>query len=63
MSITADTVVVGVRPQDISLDRFRDVLRAANSPAASTAGAAYIALGEIQVSIAFCLAVFHHEST
>ena len=62
MSVTADTVVVGVPAQDISLDLFRDVLKNANSPAAATAGAAYIALSQFPVSIAFCLAIFHHES-
>lgn len=63
MIVTPDTIVTGVAPRDISVDLFRRTLADANSPAASSAGAAYVALGDYQVSIAFTLAVFHHEST
>lgn len=61
--ITPDSVVVGVEPQDISLDRFLQVQRDAFSPAAASAGAAYVELAKLRVSIAFLLAVFGHEST
>lgn len=61
-TITADTVVVGVDPYDLSEERFRAVLTDAGSPAASESHAAYMVLGTQPVSIAFALAVFAHES-
>lgn len=62
VTVTGDTIVVGVAPNDIPLALFEQVQRDANSPAADAARDAYATLSSIQVSIAFCLAVFHHES-
>lgn len=61
--ITPDTVVASVIPQDIGADLFMQVLAEAGSPAWSSSLAAWGALAGLDVSIAFCLAVFHHEST
>lgn len=62
MVVTPDTIVTGVDPYDISEAKFYEILMQAGSPATSTAGDAYMLLGTMPVSIAFCLAVFHHES-
>jgi hypothetical protein len=61
--ITPDTVVVGVDPRDMSRDAFKEVLAEAGSPALREGDAGYDVLSVYDVSIAFCLAVFHHEST
>lgn len=61
MTITADTVVVGV-PPDISVDDFERILVNANSPAASTAQRGYSDVVGFGVSPAFALAIFEHES-
>jgi hypothetical protein len=63
VTVTPDTIVTGVNPFDISEERFTSVLTAAGSPAAPSSHEAYATLGTMPVSIAFCLAVFHHESS
>lgn len=61
MSITTDTVVIGVPPR-ITKDRFVQILRDANSPATPEAAAAYDVIVQTGVDPAFMLAIFHHES-
>jgi hypothetical protein len=60
--ITPDTVVTGVDPFDMTEEAFRDVLIVGGSPSAAHAHDAYGILGTMPVSIAFALAIFHHES-
>lgn len=60
--VTPDTVVVGVDPRDISQAKFLTVQQAASSPAAGAGSQSYHELLEHPVSIAFQLAIFHHES-
>ena len=60
--ITPDTVVVGVDPFDIDHDTFRSILHDNASPALAEASSSYTTLGGFPVSIAFLLAIFHHES-
>lgn len=62
MVVVADSVVVGVEPADIPFEVFERVLRERNSPALAEARAAYDALLQYRVSIAFLLAIFGHES-
>ncbi len=62
MTITPDTIVAGVAPADMTRDAFILTQHRAGSPAVAEASAAYDALLDIRVSIAFCLAVFYHES-
>lgn len=61
MTVTPDTVVVGVEP-DIPWGKFASVLQDARSPAASTAVAGRAAVIDTGVSPAFALAIFKHES-
>lgn len=63
MIVTPETIVAGVEPGDIDRARFISVQLDAGSPASSSAGESYDALRRLNVSIAFLLAVFHHEST
>lgn len=59
MTITADTVVVGVDP-DIPPEKFEQVLDDAGSPAKGSRG--YLDIVHRRVSPAFALAIFKHES-
>lgn len=61
MTVTPDTVVVGVEP-DISPEKFVEVLVDAESPAAQTARGGYQEVVRNNVSPAFALAIFKHES-
>jgi hypothetical protein len=54
--------VVGVDPDDMSEDAFVGVLEGARSPALPEARESYRLLAKSDVSIAFLLAIFHHES-
>jgi len=60
--VTADTIVAGVEPCDMPADLFVRVQADRQSPATGEASAAYDELALLDVSIAFCLAVFGHES-
>jgi N-acetylmuramoyl-L-alanine amidase len=59
--ITRDTVVVGVKPS-ITPETFKQVLKAANSPAAGVAKAAYAAIKAENIPPEFILAIFWKES-
>jgi N-acetyl-anhydromuramyl-L-alanine amidase AmpD len=61
--VSASTVVVNVEPTDLSPEQFYDVQAGAGSPATHEADNAYAHLASMHVSIAFLLAIFHHEST
>lgn len=61
MTVTPDTVVVGVEP-DITSKKFEEVLQAAESPAEPWSRSGYKEIVDNKVSPAFALAIFKHES-
>lgn len=62
MTVTPNTVVVGVDPADISAAQFKAIQEGRGSPAAGEAANGYALVAGNQVSTAFALAVFDHES-
>lgn len=62
LSVTRDTVVVGV-PPDLTLAQFTAILQANNCPAASVAQDCYNRIIKWKVSVAFMLGIIRKEST